>query len=238
MNLTTLSIAAEMAVQSYRSRVQVPGFHVSQHIHGNIQWFSARDAYDLWVAFRGTDEVADWVDNLNVSKTISGHGHVHKGFSDALDMVWWSVMDEMYSKNVRHLHVVGHSLGGALAAVAASRSLFSPVDNHLHLWTFGQPRCGDKQWAAWMNERLGERYIRVFNAGDVVPHLPSILRFRHAGTEVFFDERGSVVSPTFQRRVLAAIEVIRTQFPSSIVRLGAHSMDRYRENVLSLLGKQ
>lgn len=234
MNRTTLALAANMAAQAYGSTAQIAGFDVTQYAQENIQWFAARNASDLWIVFRGTDEVADWVDNLNVGKTVAGQGYVHKGFSDALDTVWWSVMDEIHAHETRHLHFVGHSLGGALAAIAASRCLFSPADNHVHLWTFGQPRCGDKTWADWMDERFGQRYTRLFNAGDIVPHLPTFVRFRHAGTEVFFDEHGSVTTPTFRHRALAAIEVVLTQLPSSILRLGAHAMGRYRDNVLRM----
>ncbi len=235
MNRITLALAANMAAQAYDSTAQLPDFDVTQHVHGNIQWFAARNTNELWIVFRGTDELADWVDNLNVDKTISAHGYVHKGFSDALDRVWNLVLGEMYSCRIDHLHLVGHSLGGALAALTASRCLMGSLDDKIHLWTFGQPRCGDKPWADWMDDRLGQRYIRVFNAGDVVPHLPTFVRFRHAGSELFFDEDGAVATPTLLHRVVAAVEVIRTQLPSSILRFGAHSMGRYRDNVFQML---
>ncbi|MBF0400742.1 MAG: lipase family protein [Magnetococcales bacterium] len=232
MDNSRLAVAANMASLAYNSTAQLTGFTIKLYADENIQWLVGRDELDVWIVFRGTDEAADWADNLNISKTAAGQGYVHKGFSDALDGVWWSVMDEIYAQETRHLHLVGHSLGGALAALAASRCLFGPMDNNVHLWTFGQPRCGDKTWADWMNERFGQRYVRVFNAGDIVPHLPTVLRFRHAGSEVFFDEDGCVAVPTFLHRASAAIGVIRTQFPSAIVRLGAHSMERYRANIL------
>ena len=235
MNRITLSIAANMAAQAYDSTAQLPDFGVTQHVHGNIQWFAARNASDLWIVFRGTDELADWVDNLDAEKTISAQGYVHKGFSDALDRVWSFVLAEVYLRGIARLHFVGHSLGGALAAIAVSRCLLGLLDNRIHLWTFGQPRCGDKLWADWMDNCLGQRYVRVFNAGDIVPHLPTFVRFRHAGSELFFNEDGAVATPTLLHRVVAAVEVIRTQLPSSILRFGAHSMGRYRDNVFRML---
>ncbi|MEO5363847.1 MAG: lipase family protein [Magnetococcus sp. DMHC-8] len=234
MNRITLAIAANMAALVYDTTAQLPDFAVTQHLHGNIQWLAARNADALWIVFRGTDELADWVDNLDVAKTVSAQGYVHKGFANAIDRVWRFVLDEVYAQEIRHLHFVGHSLGGALAAIAASRCLLGVLGNRIQLWTFGQPRCGDKRWADWMDERLGQRYVRVFNAGDIVPHLPTFMRFRHAGTEVFFDEHGKVATPTFLHRVTAAVEVIRTQLPSSILRFGAHSMGRYRDNVFRM----
>ena len=243
MNHTTLAVAANMAARAYDSTAQIAGFEITQHVQGNIQWFAARDACDLWIVFRGTDEGQDWVDNLKVKQSKTARGYVHKGFNDALDRVWPSVVEEIEARWTRHLHFVGHSLGGALATIAASRCPQDPINHahdfhqtqHIYLFTFGQPRCGNKPWADWMGHRLGQRYVRVFNAGDIVPHLPTFVRFRHAGSELFFDEHGAVVTPTFSHRVWAAINVILTQFPSSIVRLGAHSMGRYRDNVLRLI---
>ncbi len=235
MNHLTLAVAADMASRAYQQTVQINSFTVTQYSHGHVQWFSARSGGDLWIAFCGTNEADDWIFNLNVGKEISNCGHVHDGFNRALDTVWSSVMDEIARGRLERLTFVGHSLGGALAAIAASRLIFSPLCSRMYLWTFGQPRCGDRQWADWMEQQLNSRYVRTFNAGDPIPHVPTRLRFCHAGRELFFDKDGTATEPTLWQRVSAAMGVIVTQFWSSVVWLGAHSMDRYRSNVLKLL---
>ena len=235
MNHLTLAVAVDMASHAYHQTVHMDGFTITQYSQGNVQWFSARSSGDLWIAFCGTNEADDWIFNLNIGKEISSCGYVHDGFNSALDTVWSTVMDEIARSHLDRLTFVGHSFGGALAAIAASRLIFSPLCSQLYLWTFGQPRCGDKQWADWMEQQLNTRYTRVYNAGDIVPHVPTRLRFCHAGRELFFDEDGKATDPTLWQRLSAAVDVMVTQFWTSIVWLGAHSMHRYRSNVLKLL---
>ena len=46
--------------------------------------------------------------------------------------------------------MTGHSLGGALAAIAARHIQMDIIPNHperIHLLTLGQPRTGNKKWA-------------------------------------------------------------------------------------------
>ena len=60
--------------------------------------------------------------------------------------------------------MTGHSLGGALAAIAAAYIhtdvLLPPqqataADHRIQLLTFGQPRTGDSVWAAAMDKAVG-----------------------------------------------------------------------------------
>ena len=46
--------------------------------------------------------------------------------------------------------MTGHSLGGALAAIAARHIQMDIIADHperIHLLTLGQPRTGDEKWA-------------------------------------------------------------------------------------------
>jgi len=59
------------------------------------------------------------------------------------------------------------------------------------LYTFGQPRAGNAAWARWYDAQLRSRTFRIVHAQDVVARMPWLLgRFRHAGTEIFFDALG------------------------------------------------
>ncbi|KAI9814104.1 MAG: hypothetical protein M1832_005992 [Thelocarpon impressellum] len=85
--------------------------------------------------------------------------------------------------------LVGHSLGGAVAALAS-------LDFHQRGWqptvtTFGEPRVGNSALAAYIDARFpGEGYRRVTHVDDPVPLLP--LRewhyAMHAG-ELFISKR-------------------------------------------------
>lgn len=79
--------------------------------------------------------------------------------------------------------VTGHSLGAAMASLLlANGTVCSGLDQitfgHLverPVYTFGQPRVGNSQYAEWMTRHLfpsGEWY-RVVHHEDPVPHLPT-----------------------------------------------------------------
>nr|CAD2206605.1 unnamed protein product [Meloidogyne enterolobii] len=88
------------------------------------------------------------------------------------------------------LWVTGHSLGGALASLAAAEIASSGLINaqNIKLLTLGQPRTGNWDWAAAMDQILPYYNYRVVNHRDVIVHLP--MRFfegyHHYSTEVHF----------------------------------------------------
>jgi hypothetical protein len=68
----------------------------------------------------------------------------------------------------------GHSLGGALATLAAvdftDRYGFG---DRISLYTFGAPRVGDSKWARYLNTLpFASRMYRIQRKGDPVVHLP------------------------------------------------------------------
>ena len=83
------------------------------------------------------------------------------------------------------IYITGHSLGGALAILAALELNYQKLKPELVV-TFGQPRVGNAAFAACYNELLGDRTIHVINAADPVPLLPPLLAgYRDEGNEVF-----------------------------------------------------
>ncbi|MEO5335212.1 MAG: lipase family protein [Magnetococcus sp. YQC-5] len=232
--MKTISFAAQLAMDAYSDMPSVAGCLIRQFNSENIQGFTAQKGDDLWIVFCGTNETEDWMNNLNAGKeAMPFGGSVHAGFNHALDDVWDNILFILNHGRWNQAHFVGHSLGGALAALAASRLVYSNFSRRKFLWTFGQPRCGDEQWAEMMELYLAGRYIRVFNAGDLVPHLPTAWRFRHAGREMFFDNDGRKRTPSKWHRMSEACKALVTNRKASLVTLHAHSMNTYLTNVLN-----
>jgi pimeloyl-ACP methyl ester carboxylesterase len=103
---------------------------------------------------------------------------VHRGFREALDLVWDDVARALGGRPCRF---AGHSLGAALATLAAAR--YPAVGP---LYTFGSPRVGDAAFA----ESVRVPCYRFVNNSDFVTGLPPPVRYRHVGELVHFDERG------------------------------------------------
>lgn len=141
-------------------------------------------------AFAGTDPAAisNWITNLNVGNRARD---IHRGFEDAVDAVWNDIAAAL-RPNTPPLFIAGHSLGGALAVIAAERLRRELKIEPAAIYTFGAPRVGTAGFAGAYNAcGLGDRTYRLIHGLDIVPTLPpSALGFRHVGRMILC-ERGS-----------------------------------------------
>lgn len=159
---------------------------------GDTQGFAMEDDGVLVVVFRGTDSVADWLDNIQISSTMRDYGAVHKGFFGAWTRVAGPVTEcvRTAAGKKKAIWLAGHSLGGAVALTAA---LELPAGIALHgLQTFGQPRMLSGNASTFANTRLGGVYQRFVNNADLVTRLPP--HFGHAGALIHFDARGGATA--------------------------------------------
>jgi hypothetical protein len=87
------------------------------------------------------------------------------------------------------LYITGHSLGAAMAALAAGIICCQPIERFQRLlrgvYTFGQPMIGDATVANECQRTFGDMVFRHVYGNDIVPRLPpSVLgKFRHFGVE-------------------------------------------------------
>ena len=130
---------------------------------------------DCVVAFRGTDDVEDVLTDLRFQL---GDDDVHSGFTRALDRIWADVVDHLAG---RRAWFCGHSLGGALATLAAAR--YPAAEG---LYTYGSPRVGNKAFAGSFDVPAW----RFVNNNDFVVHLPPPRPYMHVGRLKYFDADG------------------------------------------------
>lgn len=173
------------------------------------------------LAFRGSQEPQDWTTNFTtqlrnftvrkdgVTGISSYKGRVHTGFFLAWAIIEKSVLAQMHrwrkdcaqaGKQLPPLYITGHSLGGALATMAAA----ALVDHNIAVagvYTFGQPRVGDRTFVSQLNLNTGGRVYRFVNNNDIVPHVPppfSIWNptrlYGHVGTAKYFDSKGMIIA--------------------------------------------
>lgn len=177
----------------------------------NSQAFIAAGPTRLVVAFRGTNELGDWLDNVAVLRsppavvceTFAGWiasdaaaptraplGRVHRGFLRALHDIWGPMRRtiDQFRTTGQSVWVTGHSLGGALATLAAADLIEEDRVPVYGVYTFGQPRCGDAGFARTYGLEAGRRSFRFQNNNDIVSRLPQrFMGYRHVPQLVYID---------------------------------------------------
>ncbi len=132
--------------------------------------------------------------------------------------------------------MTGHSLGGALAALAPV--CFSAMNTNIRpvsaIYTFGQPRIGLHDFCNTYSRILSGRLVRFVNKQDLVPRVP--LRgwdYSDEGLMIHFDSTGSpsIQSDEWQGFLARTLQSFGEFFEimSHIrVDVGDHSMAGYR----------
>lgn len=159
----------------------------------------------LFVAYRGSENLRNWIENAKFFKTAPypekyPEIHVERGFLD-----WYRSLNraglleavekasEKYS--TKRLKITGHSAGSACATLFAFElsAGFLPLDSYqlVKLTTFGSPRVGNSHFVSLYNT-FNIQTTRVTHYHDLVPHLPQErLEFLHVPTEVYYNEVNS-----------------------------------------------
>ncbi|KAK3942736.1 triacylglycerol lipase [Diplogelasinospora grovesii] len=182
------------------------------------------------VAFRGTYSITNTVVDLSTipqeyvpyPAPDDGHGGegkhkctnctVHMGFLASWRSAREMVLPALKQARAQHpdypVHLVGHSLGGAAAALAALELRLSLGWKDVMVTTFGEPRVGNKGLVEYIDEAFGlagdkedgemEKlpYRRVTHVNDPVPLLPlSEWGFRSHAGEVYISKSDLQPSP-------------------------------------------
>ena len=155
-----------------------------------------KHAHYAVATFRGTDELADWWDNLDAISAPGPLGSVHRGFQDALMDVWPAMRAQLQKFRKASpglpLWLTGHSLGGAMATLAAAE-LIAQDRPFYGGYTFGQPRCGDRSFARTFNIEAKDRFFRFQNNNDIVTRAPArIMGYSHVGQYIYITSDGEL----------------------------------------------
>ena len=112
-------------------------------------------------------------------------GKVHRGFKNALEEVWNDLathIEKLHRKGLK-IWFGGHSLGAALATLAADRCPYAAG-----VYTIGSPRVGDRDF----RDQYQVRAYRIVNNSDIVAKVPPKGFYRHVGEIRFIDDHGRV----------------------------------------------
>lgn len=189
-------IAAKLSAYAYRTEKQAKvatkkmGFPWCKLISKDgAEVLVVKDRNDLWFAFRGTEpsKLNDVTADLKLMKNAAvAGGKVHSGFQQEVNDLWMDVLAEIEHnqqlKVQKDIYMTGHSLGAAMATIAATRH--SPIE----LFTFGSPRVGGPKFI----KNIKCPHLRFMNNNDIVCRIPPAwLGFRHHGEMIYFGRNGN-----------------------------------------------
>lgn len=211
----------------------------------------------VFIAFRGSEKnFNDWFTNLQIIKKKSpfSDGRVHRGFLSAFNSIIKKEPDKesdnLFKKHLeniktsKYIWLTGHSLGGALASIAASYIIkeIKPISG---IYTFGSPRVGDTKYRDDLNRKLTYKYWRFIYQNDLVADIPftTIWGLRSRFLPFGFHREG------FMLQLLTNMEtkLLRIVYKNGTCKVchhyhgkkaSDHSMECYRNSLLDLACKE
>lgn len=220
------------------------------------------------LALRGSQELKDWQTNFSTrlrrflkvkpskmerqeEDTQEPAGQIHRGFQAAWNSVEHQVLEQVDRWNQGRseplpLFITGHSLGGALATVAAASMSYRGY-NIQGVYTFGQPRVGDLIFARRINPHLDGKFFRFVNNNDIVPNIPppflpwNVWRiYGHIGKLLYFDAQGNLTTTPnpIVRFLDFQLGLIRDAFQPGFDMINDHRMEFYISHLKRAVGIQ
>ncbi|DBA04956.1 TPA: hypothetical protein N0F65_006958 [Lagenidium giganteum] len=167
--------------------------------------------------------------NMALPRVHSGFWKAYASVRTELKEVVRLVMDENPGITV---YVTGHSMGGALAVLAAY-DLAANFSIKVHMYNFGGPRVGNPSFGRHYDRIVPSSY-RVVMDGDIVPGVPRFWGlYQHVGTEVAIDAEGNlIVDPSFVERQLHVSS--KRKVATHLTHVYRASMAKCLENLIKL----
>jgi acetyl esterase/lipase len=137
------------------------------------------------VAFTGTEPLSlqDWITDFDVGLSFDDIQHAYQSAVDAA----WTDIGPAIADNAAQgnfLFVTGHSMGGALAVIAAARAAADPKTKMTAVYTIGGARAGGQAFADAYP--LPDATFRLVYGDDMVTALPPLsLGYRHVGRMLY-----------------------------------------------------
>lgn len=236
MNTTQLLTFAKLSATTYdnpkdsKSKFKELGYDIVEFFDvKGAQAYLLKGANDYVLSFRGTEvsQPSDVLADLKAGKNIEAcGGKVHVGFKGELNKVWPAI--EKAIANIDTVYVTGHSLGAAMATIAASRMQTKVTA----LITFGSPRTGNRQFV----NSLTVTHYRVQNNCDDVTKVPFMLMgFAHHGTHMYMNYYGEFRNLTTWQQIK---DMVRSRLKARMKKqrfIGV--FDHLMANYIAKLGK-
>lgn len=150
----------------------------------SIEYICGADPVEdtFYFCYQGSNGREDWLDNADFHQVPFVLGRVHHGFLEqhekSIDRV------KQLAQGYHRVIVTGHSLGAALATLAAIVLKMESPNRRVGCVPLASPRVGDKEFVQKFNERLPFTPRYVYGK-DLVTYVPLCLGgYAHVGKKV------------------------------------------------------
>lgn len=152
----------------------------------------------IYVCFRGTSSFKDSIINLEINQStfFNNNVKIHNGFlkqylscRELLQYHLQRIISDF--PHIKTIVSCGHSLGGALATIAAID--LSMWFNMLTIkyFSIGSPRVGNKAFVKLFTEKIKEPY-RLVNQSDPIQYVPMSKKYNHVCPSICFLKNNQV----------------------------------------------
>lgn len=161
----------------------------------DAQAFMFSSEKKMVLAFRGTMSRDDMLDAIDIRKSLFEEtgAKIHHGFHQqfkSLEPILSEDIGEAFKRDIDEIYFVGHSMGGAVAAIAASFYALSKPDRvRIICHTFGNPHFADEVLSNTIQDKVDE-HICVQAKDDIIPLIPIYPDFKHLPNILEVDSRG------------------------------------------------
>jgi hypothetical protein len=209
----------------------------AENRESGAQCYIFRKAASLYVAFRGTSELKDVLQDLDVRREpfmdVPGV-LVHQGFLRQFMSIEPIITEYLKDtlEGCSTIYFIGHSLGSicTLAAVYYGQMF---ADKYIACHTFGSPRIGNSKFTQLFSQYVDEN-VRVVNTNDPVTMIPMSSRFRHVNESICIDDDHKVTyvrkDIPFWRRLISSVRNIDFFKP-----IADHDCELYKDRVNCVL---
>jgi hypothetical protein len=214
-------------------------------VYQDICAFIVTTAESHLLVFRGTKIFQDWMEDLDSTPArfdwvFSGSpsiGEIHAGFGHCLAEKIQEIVSDLAKRDLnKPLLISGHSLGGALAALAGAYFITSgkTMPTISKIYTFGQPRIGLYGFCNFYSRILSDKLIRFVNQNDVVPRVPFRgFEYSDEGIMIHFDSSGKPLKQSlewqnFLTRTFQSFEDMTEIIKDLRTDVGDHSVTGYK----------
>jgi triacylglycerol lipase len=163
--------------QGYTLRYNILALAGVEEPEQEIFGFIAESNDSVVITFRGTRTFKDNESDQDFFQIpypyVSNAGRTHRGFTCIYKSAREGLIGVLNTLSVhKRLFVAGHSLGGALAVLAAPDIAVNTGFKRPVVYTYGSPRAGDPGFASYFNRTIKNSF-RIVNIHDIIPTLPA-----------------------------------------------------------------